>query len=411
MEIEQPAFGRRLRRLRLESGLTQGDLAGGPVSTSYISRIESGSRLPSAETLRHLAGKLGLGVAELASSDGVQESWGATMAEVSTALADNDLPRVIDLLESRSELPARLPEDWAWQALWARSRARCEMKDPVGRREDLRQLVVLTRKWESPCLLGRLLVELSGAERKLGGITEARTAAQEAVCLVDGFPSGTHALKVSARLALIAAETEAGLLAQAAARIPDVLRMAADAPSELGVQAYWTCSGVRIRQGLFQEGRTLIEQALAAMDSRRDLLGWARLRLAAVSLQLRCPDPSSPEIQTWLQEAADALRYVGEPIHHAELTAVSARVHLMEGRPADARREAAAAEDTGLLTFHDRLRTTLLRAEATIRLGRNQQGVRLAQSVAEEAEAAGYLDLAAEAWKAVAVAKELPPAM
>ncbi|MFB6837894.1 helix-turn-helix domain-containing protein [Streptomyces sp. NPDC056361] len=411
MEIEQPAFGRRLRRLRLESGLTQGDLAGGPVSTSYVSRIESGSRLPSEETLCHLAGKLGLDVAQLVSSDGSQDSWGATMAEVSTALADKDLSRVIDLLESRCELPARLPEDWAWQALWARSLARSEMEDPVGQREDLRQLVVLTRKWESPCLLARLLVELSRAERKLGGIAEARTAAQEALSLVDEFASGTHTLRVSVRLALIAAETEAGLLAQAAARIPDVLHMAADAPSEVTVQAYWTCSGVRIRQGLFPEGRELIAHALSAMDSRRDLLGWARLRLAAVSLELRCPEPSSPAIHIWLQEAADALRYVGDPIHHAELTAVAARAHLMEGRPADALTQAAAAEDTGLLTFHDRLRTRLLRAEATMRLGRHQEGVRLAQSVAEESEGAGYLDLAAEAWKAVAVSRELPPAV
>ncbi|WP_159029092.1 helix-turn-helix domain-containing protein [Streptomyces viridochromogenes] len=409
MEIRQPAFGRQLRRIRLESGLTQSDLAGGPVSASYVSRIESGSRLPSVETLRHLAERLGLSVAELMASDSFEDSWGATMAEVCTALADKELSRVIDLLESRGpDLLAQLPEDWAWQVLWARARTRAEMKDPVGQCADLHQLVGLTRKWESPCLLGRLLVELSRAERELGNITGAHTAAQEALSLLDGFSSGTSTLELTARLALMAAETEAGLLLQAAARIPDVLRMAENAPPKLAAQAYWTCSTVRIRQGHFQEGKVLIGRALSAMDSRDDLLGWARLRIAAVSLHLRCPEPFSPEIRTWLEEAADAFRYVGEPTHHAELRAVAARVHLVEGRLAEAETEAAAAEEAGLLAFHDRLRTRLLRAEALMGLGRDQEGIRLAQSVAQEAEGAGYLDLAAEAWKTVAMPR-VPP--
>src|SRR4051794_41777804 len=51
-------IGQRLRRLRLESGLSQRELSGPGVSYAYISRIEAGSRQPSVKALRVLARKL-----------------------------------------------------------------------------------------------------------------------------------------------------------------------------------------------------------------------------------------------------------------------------------------------------------------------------------------------------------------
>src|SRR5918912_4610785 len=58
----QPAetIGDRLRRLRLERGLSQRELASPGVSYAYISRIEAGARRPSVKALRLLARKLGV---------------------------------------------------------------------------------------------------------------------------------------------------------------------------------------------------------------------------------------------------------------------------------------------------------------------------------------------------------------
>src|SRR5262245_39039653 len=53
-------IGQRLRRLRLERGLSQRELASPGVSYAYISRIEAGTRQPSVKALRKLAGKLGI---------------------------------------------------------------------------------------------------------------------------------------------------------------------------------------------------------------------------------------------------------------------------------------------------------------------------------------------------------------
>ena len=56
------SIGQRLRRLRLERGLSQRELSSPGVSYAYISRIEAGARRPSVKALRQLAPKLGVSV-------------------------------------------------------------------------------------------------------------------------------------------------------------------------------------------------------------------------------------------------------------------------------------------------------------------------------------------------------------
>src|SRR4051812_50161385 len=51
-------IGERLKRLRLERGYSQRELAAPGVSYAYISRIEAGTRQPSVKALRRLAVKL-----------------------------------------------------------------------------------------------------------------------------------------------------------------------------------------------------------------------------------------------------------------------------------------------------------------------------------------------------------------
>src|SRR5712691_12525259 len=55
-------IGVRLKRLRLERGLSQRELSSPGVSYAYISRIEGGARTPSVKALRMLAQKLGVSV-------------------------------------------------------------------------------------------------------------------------------------------------------------------------------------------------------------------------------------------------------------------------------------------------------------------------------------------------------------
>src|SRR5712691_4100321 len=67
-------IGVRLRRLRLERGLSQRDLSSPGVSYAYISRIEAGARTPSVKALRMLAAKLGVSVEYLETGRDLRES-------------------------------------------------------------------------------------------------------------------------------------------------------------------------------------------------------------------------------------------------------------------------------------------------------------------------------------------------
>ncbi|MGZ4390252.1 MAG: tetratricopeptide repeat protein, partial [Gaiellaceae bacterium] len=66
-------IGERLRRLRLERGLSQRELSAPGVSYAYISRIEAGARRPSVKALRLLARKLGVSAEYLETGSDVHD--------------------------------------------------------------------------------------------------------------------------------------------------------------------------------------------------------------------------------------------------------------------------------------------------------------------------------------------------
>src|SRR6266536_1111016 len=65
--------GARLKRLRLQRGLSQRDLSSPGVSYAYISRIEAGARTPSVKALRKLSQKLGVSVEYLETGRDLRE--------------------------------------------------------------------------------------------------------------------------------------------------------------------------------------------------------------------------------------------------------------------------------------------------------------------------------------------------
>ncbi|TML56169.1 MAG: helix-turn-helix transcriptional regulator, partial [Actinobacteria bacterium] len=67
-------IGERLRRLRLERGLSQRELSEPGVSYAYISRIEGGARRPSVKALRMLARKLGVSADYLETGSEIRDS-------------------------------------------------------------------------------------------------------------------------------------------------------------------------------------------------------------------------------------------------------------------------------------------------------------------------------------------------
>ena len=99
MSANQPeTIGQRLRRLRLERGLSQRELSAPGVSYAYISRIEAGTRQPSVKALRKLAPKLGVstGYLETGSQIAASEQRELQLADAELQLRLGDDTPVAD---------------------------------------------------------------------------------------------------------------------------------------------------------------------------------------------------------------------------------------------------------------------------------------------------------------------------
>src|SRR5712691_4193957 len=96
-------IGARLRRLRVDRGLSQRELSSPGVSYAYISRIEAGARTPSVKALRMLARKLSVSVEYLETGRDIRET-----DQRELLLADAEL--ALRLSDDTSEAEAKLRE-------------------------------------------------------------------------------------------------------------------------------------------------------------------------------------------------------------------------------------------------------------------------------------------------------------
>jgi transcriptional regulator with XRE-family HTH domain len=105
-EVQAESIGQRLRRLRLERGLSQRDLSSPGVSYAYISRIEAGARRPSVKALRKLAAKLGVSADYLETGSEIRDT-----EERELAIADAELGLRLGEARDAEERLERLHEE------------------------------------------------------------------------------------------------------------------------------------------------------------------------------------------------------------------------------------------------------------------------------------------------------------
>src|SRR5919205_897150 len=92
--VDSPqAVGERLRTARVRAGLSQRQLSFPGCSPAYISRIESGDRIPSLQLLRELGRRLGVSEDYLATGSELPpaEQKGLALVEAEVALRLDDL--------------------------------------------------------------------------------------------------------------------------------------------------------------------------------------------------------------------------------------------------------------------------------------------------------------------------------
>lgn len=399
--VEQPYFGQRLRALRLERGLSQAALADGELSTGYLSRLESGSRPPTKRVVKHLASRLGVSPAVFETR--ATSSLANVLALVASSAPD---PELFATLANRLTVEDDLDPALRWQILWLLAKTRGDQGRLDEQRELLTDLVMLSDDLGSTDLRVRTRSQLSGCARKLGHYGDARRYAQEALELAVQVAVADRA---EALRALVSAEAEAGLLAEARMHADELCELtegiAAATGGTMAAEALWTSATVRMRRSDYTGAREVIERALTLADSRTDLMLWMRLRLAAASLYLQLTPPLLDEARVRLDETMAALDLVGTDLHHQQLVALRAHLAFAEGQVDDARALCdSLAEQPSLLSFRDRIRLQTLHNHLRIIGGEVDEGVAALQELANEAEYAQNVDLAAEIWRTLAQA-------
>ncbi|MEU8654345.1 helix-turn-helix transcriptional regulator [Streptomyces sp. NPDC048737] len=398
--LEQPYFGRRLRRLRLERGMSQANLVGEGLSTGYLSRLESGERRPTERAVAYLAQRLGVDASALTGpSDG--RSLTAVLAAVTSAPPGMDdtaaLSRAVE--EDAGDDPAA-----RWQALWLLSRAAGRDGDCERERVQLLELIKLSELLEAADLRARSLVQYARCTRALGDVRAAEPAAVEALSIAraEGL---SVADTMSAVMVLISIETELGRLEAAGRHVDELERdLLPEAAPALAAEALWTAAMVSNRQGDHAAAQTRLETALDLLHCKDDLILWTRLRAAATAAALQMSPPRVAAADRWLGEAAGVLGLIGTPLQVQELRALQAHLAFHKGRLDDARvlSHALLSEEDLRLSYRDRVRLSVLDGRLMILAGRVDEGIAVLQRLGRQATESKNLDLAAHVWQSLA---------
>jgi transcriptional regulator with XRE-family HTH domain len=280
-------LGERVRRLRLERGLSQRQLASRGVNCAYISRIESGQRIPSVRAIRILARRLGVTPEYLETGAEI-----APVEELELRLTDAELRlRLGDhSAEARHALQAVLKE--AQRAGEGDIAVRAQIALGLSslaagsQREAASYLATAVESpLTSPGTHANVYISLSKALRFLGRADEAAAMLEEA--LDELGPQAPEAAGVRLRLAtyLSYALTDLGQFERAREVLEDVDPNIALDPHRQ-VTVHWSLARLAYMEGQPRAALREIRRAIIVLDHTEDSLELARAHLFAAEVNL-----------------------------------------------------------------------------------------------------------------------------
>lgn len=379
----------------MAQGLSQTALAGEGMSTSYLSRLESGARQPTDRAVGYLAGRLGLEAHDF------QEQAGGSLTQALTLAASTGSSDAIEALRRALAAEGHESALLRWQALWQLARAARLQGDHPAERDHLARLVELGEETDVGELRVRGLTRLARCLRSLGEITPALDAAVEAHRIALGEDLGVED-RAAALLALVSVTAEAGRVADARVHADELTALLRGRSDTLWAEAMWTAAAVRVRQGDHTGAQACLDEALERFGSQEDLVLWTRLRLATARLHLEKLPAEPARAEHRAAEAEAALAFVATPALRQDLTALKADLAYATGHYDQARALLAAlAADQPRMTYRGQVRLEILRHQLLI-LDGDPQGIQGLRDLAQQAQRDANIDLAAEIWRVLA---------
>ncbi len=290
-------IGQRLKRLRLEQGLSQRELAAPGVSYAYISRIEAGTRQPSVKALRRLAAKLGVtaGYLETGSQLAPDEQRELRLADLELAIRLGDsegtkepllalLDEALSAGDTSTALRARVSlatlalerSEWAVAAQLLESALDTELFAP------LEQYDIYARLGHAYAASGRAQDAVELYERCLAGVVEA---------------GGDAGLEARYAALLSYALSDRGELARAEEVVSGALsRLDETSDPYMRVRLYWSMARLAHTEGRPSLALGNIRKAIALLQATDDTLHLARAHLLAASITLSRDDADGASV-------------------------------------------------------------------------------------------------------------------
>ena len=282
-------IGQRLKRLRLERGLSQRELAAPGVSYAYISRIEAGTRQPSVKALRKLAAKLGVSADFLETGSELDPAAGRELR-----LADLELAiRLGDADGSESALHQILAEALAAADRHSAFRARValaavrEGRDDHAGCIDLLEAAVEDEPFQ-PAERVDVYGTLARVYASAGRPTDAVRLLERCVEETQGVAGAETRYAVLLSYAL----TDVGEIARA----EEVARAAMERMRDtedpyMRVRLYWSLARLAAQEGRGATALANVRKAIALLETTDDALNLARAHILASSIFLEGRDP------------------------------------------------------------------------------------------------------------------------
>lgn len=404
----QPQFGRRLRKLREERGISQRSLADGLVTASYISHLEAGRRVPTLDVVVRLARSLDVPVAELVGREAddlppdLAEPVPLAGARALEAIGAQDCRRTAGALGAAYD-EARRDEDVARQL-----EVGLRLAHVLGALHRVPQRVaLLTALLElpgvdvSPDLQVVLGAGLASGLRETGDLLAAREVALGAA---ERLPrsglrgSGEHAALLGV---LVSVLVELSELDRARPVVAELLEVAGGVDSSpVTGRAEWVAARAYAQLGE-------ADRALRHLRAAHELLAaptlplrdWVRLCRASATILLDV-DGDLDEARDWLQNAAAGARMLDLPVERRRVAALRARYELATSQP---ERCVATADllldDPDALPAVELRRVRLWRARALAEIGRPAEAIGLLRALAVECEEAEAFPMAVRIWR------------
>lgn len=323
--------GARLKRLRLQRGLSQRDLSSPGVSYAYISRIEAGARTPSVKALRKLAQKLEVSVEYLETGRDIRD---VDDRELRLADAELELRLAEDTGEAETKLSELLDEAVAAGDLVSATRARMALGlVAAGRGNHLdaveRLEAVLESAQVSPMTRPDVYATLGQSYAALGAPDRSVRLFERCIAEVGEQPECATTRVWFATL-LSYALTDAGDYERAREIIRHALAGAdVNVDPNTRVRLYWSKARLAGIEGRSAEALESIREAIALLKTTDDSLHLARAYL--MSAGIAATEGDADTARGHLDNAEALLGSAAQPVDRGMVSIGRARIAALAG--------------------------------------------------------------------------------